>query len=124
MLLKMGDYRNLTVYKKAFESAMAIYEISKSFLKEELFSMTTQIRKSSRSVCVNLGEGYRKRKYSKHFVSKLTDSDMENSETIVWLEFALACQFIDQKTFNERTSRAEEVGRMISHMIDNPDKYR
>lgn len=114
----------MTVYKKAFESAMAIYEISKSFLKEELFSMTTQIRKSSRSVCVNLGEGYRKRKYSKHFVSKLTDSDMENSETIVWLEFALACQFIDQKTFNERTSRAEEVGRMISHMIDNPDKYR
>ena len=86
-------FRNLTVYKKAFDLAMDIYHVSKKFPKDELYSLTTQIRKSSRSVCSNIGEGYRKRLYEAYFVSKISDSDMENSETQVWLDFALACEY-------------------------------
>ncbi len=120
----MGYYRKLIAYEKAFENAMSVFRISKSFPKEETYSLTAQIRKSSRSVCINLAEGYRKRKYPRHFVSKLTYSDMENSETMVWLEFALACEFIDRKIFDEFTSRFEEVGKLINYMIENPDKFR
>lgn len=119
----MSDYRKLTVYRKAFANAMAIYEVSKSFPREEIYSLTDQIRRSSRSVCANLGEGYRKRRYPKHFVSKLADCDMENSETIIWLEFALACKYINESTFQNMTSKAEEVGKIINHMINNPQKY-
>ncbi len=77
------SFRDLTVYKKAFELAMEIFHTTKKFPKEELYSLTNQIRKSSRSVCSSIGEGYRKRKYQAHFVSKMTGSDMENSETQV-----------------------------------------
>ncbi len=88
------DFKQLLAYKKAFDLAMDIFEISKSFPKEETYSLTDQIRRSSRSVCANISEAYRKRRYPKHFISKLTDADGENSETNTWLDFALACNYI------------------------------
>ncbi len=103
---------------------MDIYHVSKSFPKEELYSLTTQIRKPSRSVCANMGEGYRKRQYPAHFVSKISDADMENTETQVWLDFALACEFTSNDILNDLTDKSEEIGRMLNHMIEHPEKYR
>lgn len=93
------DFKKLLVYQKSFDLAMDIFEISKSFPKEETYSLTDQVRRSSRSVTANISEAYRKRLYPKHFVSKLTDADSENSETYTWLEFALACKYIDDPFF-------------------------
>lgn len=78
---------------------MDVFEISKQFPKEEKYSLTDQIRRSSRSVCSNLGEGYRKRRYPAHFTSKVSDSDMENTETQVWLDFAYSCKYIDKEAY-------------------------
>jgi four helix bundle protein len=103
-------FRNLTVYKKAFDVAMEIFEISKTFPKEEKYSLTDQIRRSSRAVCSCIGEAYRKRQYEAFFVSKSSDADMENTETRVWLDFALACKYVSDETWN-------------NHMIENPEKY-
>jgi len=117
-------FRNLIVYQKGFALAMEIFELSKSFPKEEQYALTTQIRNSSRSVCSNTGEGYRKRRYPAHFISKISDADMENTETQVWLDFALACKYIVQEKFDQLNSRSEEVGRLLNHMIENPEKYK
>lgn len=94
-----SHFRETTAYKKGFELAMNIFEVSKTFPKEEKFSLTDQIRRSSRSVCACLGEAFRKRRYPAHFVSKISDSDMENTETQVWLDFALACHYITKEQF-------------------------
>lgn len=120
----MGSFRDLNVYKKAFELSMLIFVESKNFPAEERFDLISQIRRSSRSVCSNIGEGYRKRIYPAHFVSKCSDADMENSETQVWLDFALACDYIDKEKYNDFLKRSEEIGRMIGHMIENPEKYK
>ena len=93
------QFQDLLAYKKSFTLAMKIFNISKSFPKEEKYSLTDQIRRSSRSVSANIAEAYRKRKYPKNFISKLTDSDAENSETQTWLEFALECKYIEQVSF-------------------------
>ena len=111
------------VYKLAFELAMEIFEISKTFPKEETYSLTDQIRRSSRSVCICLLEAYRKKRYPAHFVSKVTDSDMENSETSGWLDFALACKYITDIVKSRLISKNEEIGRLLNHMINNPEKY-
>ncbi|MBK7560107.1 MAG: four helix bundle protein [Chitinophagaceae bacterium] len=95
----MASYKDLTCFKKAFELAMDILEISKKFPKEETYSLTDQIRRSSRSVCANFAEAYRKRRYIAHFVSKLTDCDSENSETDVWIDFSFACKYITTEEF-------------------------
>ena len=116
-------YQDLLAYKKGFEVAMEVFEISKSFPKEETYSLTDQIRRSSRSVCANIAEAYRKREYPKHFYGKLTDSDAENSETQTWLEFALACKYINEETFNKLTERNNEVGKLINYMLLNPGKF-
>lgn len=121
--IKKG-FRELLAYQKGFDLAMEIFEVSKMFPIEEKYSLTDQIRRSSRSVCANIGEGYRKRQYPAHFVSKISDSDMKNSETQVWLDFALAFNYIDTNTFNELIDKSEEVGRLLSFMIQNPDKFR
>ena len=105
----MGTFRDLIVYKKAFQLSMEIFEMTKSFPKEEKYSLIDQIRRSSRSVCSCLAEGYRKRRYVAHFVSKTTDSDMENSETQVWLDFSLACQYINEKTYKDKMGKSEEI---------------
>jgi four helix bundle protein len=119
----MSDFRDLHFYRNAFGNAMAVYEATKSFPIDEKYSLTSQIRKSSRSVCSNIAEGYRKRSFIKHFVAKLSDADMENSETIVWLDFALACEFISESEHSELITRFEEVGRMLHHAINNPQKF-
>ena len=116
-------FQDLLAYKKSFNLAMEIFEVSKSFPKEETYSLIDQMRRSSRSVTVNISESYRKRKYPKHFVSKLTDSDAENSETQTWLEFSLACKYINEELFKELTNKSEEVGKLINFMILNPEKF-
>ncbi|HKJ42632.1 MAG TPA: four helix bundle protein [Sunxiuqinia sp.] len=117
------DFKELFAYKKAFKLSMDIYKISKGFPKEENYSLTDQIRRSSRSVCANIAEAYRKRLYVKNFISKLTDSDAENSETSVWLDFALKCEYISKHEYQQMYSETEEIGRLINFMIDNPQKF-
>ena len=119
----MGSFKDLIVYKKAFNQAMEIFEMAKTFPKEEKYSLIDQIRRSSRSVCACLAEAYRKRMYPAHFVSKITDSDMENSETLVWLDFSLACKYINDEMYKSRLALNEEIGRLLQNMIDNPGKY-
>jgi four helix bundle protein len=102
---------------------MEIFHLSKSFPKEEKYSLTDQVRRSSRSVCANLAEAYRKRRYVNHFISKLTDCDAENSETNVWLEFALRCDYISQRQYSELSERNQEVGKLINYMMNNPEKF-
>lgn len=102
---------------------MDIFQISKKFPKDETYSLTDQIRRSSRSVCANISEAYRKRRYIKNWISKLTDSDGENSESQVWLDFAKACNYITEDVHNQLTERSEEVGRLINYMINNPGKF-
>lgn len=117
------DFKKLLAYQKSFELAMLIFEISKSFPKEETYSLTDQIRRSSRSVCANLSEAYRKRKYIKHFISKLTDADSENSETNTWLDFAFACKYISNEDYINLSEAGNEVGKLINFMINNPKKF-
>lgn len=116
-------FQDLLAYKKSFSLAMRIFEITKTFPKEETFSLTDQIRRSSRSVPVTIAEAYRKRIYPKHFHSKLTDSDSENSETQVWLEFAFACKYISEVIYQELTSEGIEIGKLINYMLLNPEKF-
>lgn len=116
-------FQDLLAYKKAFSLAMNIYKLSKSFPKEETYSLTDQIRRSSRSICANIAESYRKRDYPKHFHSKLTDSDAENSETQVWLEFAYHCEYISEEIYKQYLSESDEVGKLINYMILNPNKF-
>ena len=117
------NFKNTKVYKLAFDQAMDKYEISKTFPKEETYSLTDQIRRSSRSICANMAEAYRKKRYPAHFVSKVSDSDSENSETSVWLDFSFACKYINQQKHEKLILRNEEIGRLLNHMMNNPDKY-
>ena len=119
----MGDYKDLTVYQKAYKLAMEIFNVSKAFPIEEKFALTSQIRRSSRSVCSNFAEGYRKRRYLAHFISKLSDCESENTETEVWIDFAHDCNYIDQKTHSDWFKLNSEVRKLIFHMINNTDKY-
>jgi len=93
-MAKIATHKDLRVYQASFQAAMAIYQLSKSFPPEEKFSLTDQVRRSSRSVCANLAEAFRKRRYPKNFVSKLSDCEAEAAETHVWLDFALACDYV------------------------------
>lgn len=116
-------FRGLTVYKKAFSLAMEIFELSKEFPLEEKYELTDQIRRSSRAVCRAIGEGYRKRQYPKHFSSKMSDADMENTETQVSLDFAMECKYISQEYYISLIDKSEEVGRLLNHMVEKPEKY-
>ena len=116
-------FKDLTVYKKAFSLAMEIFHVSKSFPENEKYGLTSQIRRSSRSVCSSIGEGYRKRRYEAHFISKTSDADMENSETSVWIDFAFECGYIDEDSNEKLNDKAAEIGRLLNHMIENPEKY-
>ncbi len=119
----MSSFKDLIVYKKAFDLAMQIFEITKSFPKEEKYALIDQIRRSSRSVCANIAEGYRKRKYPAHFVAKLHDADMENSETQVWIDFSISCKYMTEEEHNQLLKESEEVGKLLNNMINNPDKF-
>ena len=118
-----GSYRDLTVYKKAFDLAMNIFYITEKFPLVEKYELTDQIRRSSRSVCRAIGEGYRKRQYSKHFSSKMSDADMENTETQVSLDFAIGCKYISDGCYKDLLEKSEEIGRILNHMIENPEKF-
>ena len=113
------NFRELTVYKKAFKLAMEIFEESKQLT----YSLIDQIRRSSRSVCSNIGEAYRKRQYNAYFVNKISDSDMENTETQVWLDFAKSCDYLSLDSYNKLLGASEEVGRLLNHMITYPERY-
>jgi four helix bundle protein len=117
------NFKELLAYKKSFQLAMEIFEISKSFPSEEKYSLTDQIRRSSRSVSANISESYRKRRYVNHFISKLIDSDAENSETNVWLEFSLQCNYINKETYDNLNNKSLEIGKLINYMINNPNKF-
>jgi four helix bundle protein len=116
-------FQDLLAYQKSFALAMEIFEISKTFPVEEKYSLTDQIRRSSRSVSANIAESTRKRRYLKHFISKLTDSDSENAETQVWLEYACACKYIDMNTCYALTAKSIEVGKLLNYMMNNPEKF-
>lgn len=119
----LRGHRDLKVYQLAYTLAMHIFEESKTFPKEERYSLTSQIRRSSRSVAANIAEGFRKRQYPNMFVSKLADSDAEATETQVWLDFARDCGYLSTEHHNELMARYEEVGRMLSAMIEYPERF-
>ena len=116
-------FKTLLAYKKGFDLAMRIFILSKTFPKEERFALTSQIIRSSRAVCSAIAEAYRKRQYVKHFKSKLSDADSENSETQLWLEFAFACDYISENEKNDLHKQSNEVGKLINYMMNNPDKF-
>ncbi|WP_158994339.1 four helix bundle protein [Mucilaginibacter sp. L196] len=119
----MGTYKDLLLYKKSFALAMEIFNVTKQFPKEEMYSLTDQIRRSSRSVNICTVEAYRKRIYPNHFISKLTDVDMENSETQGWLEFSKACNYITEEVYNKLYNLSDEIGRIVQYMISNTEKF-
>jgi four helix bundle protein len=115
--------KELTVYRKAYALAMSIFEISKCFPPEERYALTSQIRRSSRSVSMNLREAWAKRRYAAHFVSKLSDCDGENGETDTSLDFAMDCGYISCKEHQELAAQSLEVGKMLGSMLLNPDSF-
>jgi four helix bundle protein len=118
-----GGFRDLRVYQLAYRLAMRIFDETKAFPHDERNSMTSQIRRSSRSVVANLAEGYRKRQYPNMFVSKLADCDAEATETQVWLDFARDCGYLSEERHKEVASGYDELGRMLSSMIKDPKKF-
>lgn len=120
---RINSVRDLEVYKLAFETAMEIFKISKSFPKEEKYSLTDQVRRSSRSVCSNLAEGWRKRRYKAVFLNKLSDSAQEAAETQTWLEFALRCSYIDKVIFDRLDDKCEHIFAMLISMERKADMF-
>ena len=121
--MQINSAKDLVVYQKAYELAMRIFELSKAFPMEERFVLTSQIRRSARSVCLNLREAWAKRQYHPHFTSKLTDCDGENSETDSSLDFAKDCGYISKEQHLELTAACQEIGRMLGRMIMNSRSF-
>ena len=119
----LKGHRDLRVYQLAYQLAMEIFHLTKQFPREELYSLTDQIRRSSRSVAANIAEGFRKRRYPNHFVSKLTDCDAEATETQVWIDFAFDCGYMSEENLDRLTSGYEEVGKMLGGMMSDPTKF-
>jgi four helix bundle protein len=116
-------FRDLIVYQKAFNLAMEIFNTTKKLPPEEKYELTDQIRRSSRSVCRAIGEGYRKRQYPRHFSSKMSDADSENTETQVSLDFILECGYITNQEYQDLLNKSEEVGRILNNLVENPEKF-
>src|SRR5436190_24016314 len=123
MTMRVADYKDLRVYRLAFESAMEIFQLSKRFPSEEKFSLTDQIRRSSRSVCANIAEAWRKRRYTAAFISKLSDSEGEAAETQVHIEFAFRHSYISDAEFQAIDNAYERVLGQLVRMIDHPEKW-
>lgn len=121
--MKIRSHKDLIVFKCSFELALQIHQLSKSFPPEEKFSFTDQIRRSSRSVSTNIAEAFRKRRYPKSFISKLSDSEGEAAETQVWLSFAVAFGYLDEKITQELDEKYEQLERQIITMIMSPEKW-
>ena len=121
--MKIGSAKDLRVYQNAYALAMELFELSKEFPSEERYTLTDQIRRSSRSVCANLREAWAKRRYPAHFLSKLTDCDGENSETDTWSDFAMSCGYLTTERHKELTGECSFIGSMLGKMINNPDPF-
>jgi len=117
------SFRDLIAYQKSRQLSREIFKLTKPFPKEEMFSLTDQIRRSSRAIGANIAESWAKRRYEKHFVSKLTDADGEQMETQHWLETALDCEYIDQKINNQLIAKCLEIGRMLGGMMDKAEMF-
>jgi len=121
--MKIESAKELDVYKQGFQLAMDIFELTATFPTEEKYSLISQIRRSSRSVCLNLREAWAKRRYEAHFLSKLSDCDGENSETDSSLDFALHCRYITEEQHRELTDRCAEIGRMLGSMMKKAESF-
>jgi four helix bundle protein len=119
----ISNHKNLRVFQLSFEAGMEIFSLTKKFPKEEMYSLTDQIRRSSRSVSGNIAEAFRKRKYPKAFVSKLIDCEGEAAETQVWLDYALNCNYIDQKTHNPLYDKYDHIIAMLINMRNKPQNW-
>jgi four helix bundle protein len=122
-MANIRSYRELDVYQTAFEGVMRIFHLTKHFPAGERYSMVDQMRRSSRSVCANIGEAWRKRRYKAHFVSKLSDAESEASETRVWLEFALRCEYLDKVQFDELDDVYDKVIGQLVRMLSAPEQW-
>lgn len=123
MAQKIQTHQDLVVYQRAFEAAMTIYELSKRFPKEERYSLTDQVRRSSRSTCVNLAEAWRKRRYQAAFISKLSDSESEAAETQVWLTFATSCAYLEHEEAEKLHQTYDAIIRTLVGMINHPETW-
>ncbi len=121
--MKIQEHTDLEVYRKAFDAAMLIFEVTKKFPKEETYSLTDQIRRSSRSVCANLAEAWRKRRYKAAFISKLSDAESEAAETQVWLQFAMSCGYLERERSASLYQTYDEIIRMLVSMINKPQSW-
>ena len=120
---KIVSHHDLEVYRKGFQTAMRIFQRSKQFPKEEVYSLTNQMRRSSRSVCANISEAWQKRRYAAAFVSKLNDAETEGAETQVWLEMAVACGYLGADEGRDLYTAYNEVLSMLVHMINHPQDW-
>jgi four helix bundle protein len=121
--VQINSVKDMIVYKKAYELAMAVFDLSKKFPAEEKYALMSQIRRSSRSVCLNLREAWAKRRYEAHFVSKLTDCDGECNETDSSLDFAKDCHYITESQHEHLTALNDEIGKMLGSMLNNPASF-
>lgn len=121
--MQINSAKDLDVYKQAYTLAMEIFQLSKRWPAEEKYSLTDQVRRSSRSVCANLKEAWAKRRYSAHFVSKLTDCDGENSETSTWLDFAYSCKYLASEDYERLSQMCKHIGGMLGAMLKNPSSF-
>lgn len=121
--MKIESFRDLRVYHASIKAAMHIFEVTKTFPSEEKYSMTDQMRRASRSVCSNIGEAWRRRRYKAAFIAKLNDSETEATETQVWLELALLSRYISEDTYNELFAEYESITAQLVVMINQPEKW-
>ena len=120
----LRGHKDLKVYQLAYKLAMEIFNQSKTFPIEERYSLTDQIRRSSRSVATNIAEAFRKRRYRNMFVNKLSDSDAEATETRVWLDFSLDCGYLPRESYGKLVKGYEEIGKMLGSMMLTPEKFK
>ncbi|MBP8244440.1 MAG: four helix bundle protein [Chitinophagaceae bacterium] len=119
----MGDYRKLIGYQKAYDLALEIFQLTKKFPAEEKYSLTDQLRRSSRSVCCNFVEAYKRKRYRDYFVSKLNDAETENAETQVWIDFSLSFGYITAEIHQRLTEKNNAIAKLILYMINHPEKF-
>jgi len=120
---RIESFRDLNVYKMAVELQQEIFVLTKRFPKEELYSLTDQIKRSSRSIGANIAESWQKRRYPAHFVSKLSDADGEQAETQHWLDTSLKCKYISSKEHGMLLEKCREIGRMLGKMMAEPESF-
>src|SRR6058998_1390770 len=122
-MANIRSYKELVVYQQAMDAAMRIFELTKAFPAEERYSLVDQVRRSSRSVCANIAEAWRKRRYQAHFVSKLSDAESEAEETRVWLEFALRCRYLTEQESKQLDELYHNILGKLVRMISEPEQW-